>query len=447
MPLSGCQNQSEQIYQLYTGEPENILKNMDVPSAENSKDEKQEEIDEIEGELTIYDWIPLRDTFYQWIITAFNKKYPNVHITLNGPKEKYSAVSEYAARVSVDLMSGSAGDVIGVSQMPYIQFAKNNLFEDLYPYMKNDPEFYEEDYYTNILKAMEYEDKLYAIPMGFFYKSVRFNRTFLEQNQIEVPKIDAIDYKGIISIYHKIAPNNDRLILSRYFNSIILEENEYSRFLDEKNSKAYFDSQEYIDFLNEMKSIQWPSEEERRELFCTMEECADTLGENDLCLFVSNHYQLERNAKLFYEHPSNLTLPIPLSASNGDKEFYSPDRILSISSSSRNKDLAWSFIRFCIEEKPEKVLNDRDNWLLGGYPINRNNTLKMLENAFGEGKEEAIRKIDQWNSDRNEINILSHTYILFDEIKKITDEFYEGRLTAEECARQVQERAEIYLKE
>lgn len=73
--------------------------------------------------------------------------------------------------------------------------------------------------------------------------------------------------------------------------------------------------------------------------------------------------------------------------------------------------------------------------------------MKMLENAFGEGKEEAIRKIDQWNSDRNEINILSHTYILFDEIKKITDEFYEGRLTAEECARQVQERAEIYLKE
>jgi len=446
--LSGCQKQNEKIYHLYTSDPENSLTNIEFSSASNSVEGEQETIDEIEGNLIIYDKDFNRNNFYKWYIEAFNKKYPNVHITLNGPEEKQSTVAEDATKVSVDLMSGSAGDIIAVGSLPYMRYAKNNLFDDIYSYMKNDSEFYEENYYTNIFKAMEYRNKLYAVPMGFFHKNVRFNQTLLEKNQRNIAQVNSINYLDIIGIYNKISFNNDELILSRYFDSLILEENEYSRFLDEKEGKAYFNSQDYIDFLNEMKKLRWPEKSGRMMLFPTMEECADTVGENDLCLFVSsNNYQLDRNTSLFYEEPLGLTLPIPMSSTNGDKEFICPDKVFSISSTSKNKDLAWMFIKFFMEEKPIEILTDRDNWLLSGFSINRNNTLKKLEYAFGEGNEEAIRKIDQWNGERNEINILSHSFILFDEIKKITDEFYAGRKTAEDCAREVQERAEIYLKE
>ncbi len=445
--LSGCQRQSEEIYRYYTSETENMMKNIETSDADTAGEDEPEVIDETTGELTVYVWHPQRVSFFGWIIKEFNKKYPNIQVSVNGQMEYYPTASDYPAKVSVDLMSGTAGDIIDLADLPYIRYARNNLLEDLYPYMEEDPNFQQEDYYTNIFEAIEYKDELYGIPMSFFNKSVRFSQTLLEKNRIEIAEMKSINYKDILNIYHRIAPGNDKLILTHYFDRLILEESEYCRFLDERNGTADFNSQEYIEFLNETKSIQWPSEEERKRLFISMEEAWASLDENDLCVFVASLYQKERNSRLFYEHPSNLTLPIPLSSTNGDKEFMSPDRVLSISSSSKNKDLAWKFIRFCIEEKPAEVLNGNDNWLLSGYPINRRNTLKMLESAFGEGKEEAIQMIDQWNSERNEANFLSHSYVLYDEIRKITDEFYGGRMTAEECARQAQERAEIYLKE
>ena len=445
--LSGCQRQSEEIYQRYTSETENMMKNIEASDVDSSGEDEPEVIDETPGELTVYTGFPQRVSFFDWLIKKFNEKYPNIQVSIKGQIERYPTMSDYSAKVSVDLMSGNAGDVIELMDLPYLRYARNGLLEDLYPYMANDTNFYKEDYYTNIFEAIEYKDKLYALPISFFNKNVRFNRELLEKNRIELPKADFVNYKDIVNIYHKIAPGNDKLILTRYFDRLILEESEYCRFLDEKKGTADFNSPEYIDFLNETKSMRWPSEEDRKKLFISMEESQASLDENDLCLFVASFYYQERNAKLFYEHPSNLTLPIPLSSTNGDKEFMSPDKVLSISSSSKNKDLAWKFIRFCIEEKPTEVLNDRDNWLLTGYPINRNNTLKRLENAFGEGNEEAIQMIDQWNSERNEANFLSHSIMLYVEIRKITDEFYAGRMTAEECARQVQERAEIYLKE
>jgi hypothetical protein len=80
-------------------------------------------------------------------------------------------------------------------------------------------------------------------------------------------------------------------------------------------------------------------------------------------------------------------------------------------------------------------------------PINRNNSLKMLEAAFGEGNEEPVQMIDRWNSERNEVSDLLTAHVLLEAMYGILDEFYSGRITAEECARQIQERVDIYLKE
>lgn len=450
--LSGCKSQSEQIYQLYTNDPDNMLKNGAVPSEEIPMNGGQEAIDETQGELTICapysDW----DFLNNWVITEFNKQYPNIKVTVNALEGDYS-ITDRAAKVSVDLMSGSAGDIIDLNGMPGTQYGKNNLLEDLYPYMENDPEFHMEDYYTNIFNAIEYKNKLYAIPMDFYYMCVRFNKTLLEKNRIAAPEGDSIDYKEILDIYHKIAPGSNKLILSHYKSPSILEGYESIRYIDDKNDKADFNSPGYIEFLNDIKSIPWPSAEEiklAQQDNGGMDERFGGPDENDLCYFVGSFYQDKRIARFFYDSP-NLTLPIPMSATNGDKGIINLDMLLGIISNSKNKDLAWKFIRFCIEEKSVDFLmntdEDRDEWLIGGMPINRNNALKMLEAAFGEGHEEAVQMIDRWNSERNEGSSLLNTHVLLEAKSGILDEFYSERITAQECARQIQERVDIYLKE
>lgn len=423
------------------------MKNMDGLGAEAAGGSEQEQIDETQGELTIYS----SDNIYiDWLVQAFNRKYPNIKVVYNlGSNDDSNSFPDYTAKASVDMMSGSAGDVISIGAMPFRQFGRNHLLEDLYPYMENDPEFYQEDYYGNIFEAMEYNDRLWAVPLSFFNYVIRFNKTMLEEHHIAAPEGKLLNYKDIINIYHKIAPNRDKLLIAENISYQRLEFIEYSRYFDEKQGRAYFDSPEFIEFLNEMRKLRWPSKQELRlaNLRFFGEDCWDSPGENDLCLILVSSYYKERNAKLFNEHPSNLTVPVPLSASNGDGHFYSPDKMLGISSASKNKELAWKFIRFCIEEKPLETLRDDNIWPLTGTPINRNNTLKLLEDAFGEGNDEGVWIVDGWNSKINEESFFASAYLLYEPIEKITEEFYAGRITAEDCAKQIQERAEIYLKE
>jgi multiple sugar transport system substrate-binding protein len=383
------------------------------------------------------------------LIPEFNKQYPNIKVTVNYLDGDYTAISEATTKVSVELMSGSAGDIVDLTGMPGMQYAKNNLIEDLYPYMNNDPEFHKEDYYTNIFQANEYQNKLYIMPIGFYYWCVRLNKTLLDKNQIEAPVGDSINYQQILDIYHKIDPSRDKLFLSHYCDPSIMEEVESIRYLDAKNDKADYNSPGYIDFLNDLNSILWPSAQEielARQNNGGKDESFGSPAENDLCFFAGSFYQEEKTAKLFYDSP-NLTLPIPLTATNGDKGFMENDMTLGIISSSKNKDLAWKFIRFCIEEKPVDLLTNFDRWRMVYVPINRNNELKMLEAQFGEGHEEAVQMIDQWNSERNESCEFVNTFVLLDAKYYIQEEFFSGRTSAEECARQIQERMEIYLKE
>jgi multiple sugar transport system substrate-binding protein len=451
--LSGCHNQSELIYQLYTSNPDNILPNVSLPTTETSGSEDKEAIDETPGELTICapysDW----KLQYSWKIAAFNKQYPNIKVTVNCLDGAYTAVSDAAAKVSVELMSGTAGDIIDLNGMPSTRYGKNNLLEDLYVYMENDPEFHKEDYYTNVFQAKEYQNKLYAMPMDFFYMCVRFNKPLLDKYQIDEPEGDSINYQQILDIYHKIAPGNDKLILSHYWDPAILERDECIRYIDDKQEKAEFDSPGYIEFLNLMKSIPWPTAEEielARQNNGGMDESFGGPDENDLCFFVGSFYHDKELAGFFYNSP-NLTLPIPLSASNGDKGMIDSNNLLGIISSSKNKDLAWKFIEFCIDEKPVDFLRNTDgdtnDWLVAGMPINRNNTLKMLDAAFGEGNEEAVQMLDRWNLERNEVSDLLTTHILLEAKYNIEQNFYSGRISAEECAKQIQERVDIYLKE
>lgn len=283
--------------------------------------------------------------------------------------------------------------------------------------------------------------------MSFYYMCVRFNKTLLDKYHLEAPEDNSIDYKEILDIYSKIAPNNDKLILSHYWGPSILEDYESIRYIDDTNVKTDFSSSGYIEFLKDIKRLQWPTAQEIAKLgHFAMSEDYGGPDENDLCFFAGSFYQEKRVARFFYDSPE-LTIPIPMSATNGDKSIIDQNMLLGIVSTSKNKELAWKFIKFCIEEKPTEFLTNKDQWMISAMPINRNNALKMLEAAFGEGHKDAVQMIDHWNLERNKGSDLMTADVLLEAKAVILDEYYGGRITAEECARQIQERIDIYLME
>jgi hypothetical protein len=169
-----------------------------------------------------------------------------------------------------------------------------------------------------------------------------------------------------------------------------------------------------------------------------------SIEENELISFSSSDYIRPENALVYINPAANVTAPIPAAASNGEKEFRVMSPILAITSSSMNKELAWLFISFCIKGKSIEELSG--NYMIDGYPINRNNTMKLLESAFGPGHDEDIAKIDEWNQERDSM-MLSVNRSLSSEVHKIFYEYNDGTITAEDCAAELQDCVEVYLKE
>jgi len=437
--LSACQREDEQIY-------ENFVKNSDDPTSTvtdstlNDVTQNVKNIDEnISGELTIYAHSSY-NIFDYTLINEFNKEYPNVHVNVIGKDNIIN--EEYQTKATVALMSGTAGDIMELFLLPYFDYVQNGLLENLYPYMENDPTFRMEDYYTNIFETLEYKDQLYGMPLGFRYNCYRFNETILKNNQIDISQMNTVNYKNIFDIYHQISNSDKNVILSRMMSRMDIETDEYSSYFNQKSNKVNFDSAEFISYLNEMKNISWPDTDSQQIYY---DNYRIALQDNELCSRFISAYNDPRNAKVF--NSQIMTEVLPSSASNGDKPFWLGTSPLAITSASQNKELAWMFLRFCIEERTIEDLELGNTYFIDGYPINRNNTLKQLEKAFGADNKEAINKIDIWNSERNCTDIRSANNDLLYAVSKITDEFYADRVTAEECAEQIQERVEIYLKE
>jgi ABC-type glycerol-3-phosphate transport system substrate-binding protein len=443
--ITGCQSKSEQIYKEYTDDPVNLIKNMAEDISSDSSDSDVLKVNEnVSGDLVVYSRNPgIYTALDSWFTKDFNKEYPNVHVSFIGPDTKNG--NDYSTNAAVALMSGNAGDIINLDSLPYTQYAQNDLLEDLYPYMANDPTFHREDYYTNIFEALEYNDKLYSIPLGFYYWCYRFNKTLLEESKIDISHLTTVNYKDITDIYQKVSLKRPDLILTKGWNQLIFEFNELVSYIDEKNDTASFNSKEYINYLNTLKRIPWPTETKET----VFEDCQLSLENNELCGFFASTYVRARNALVFEDKKSKMTAPIPVSASNGEKPFQTA-YFLGIPSASKNKELAWLFLSSWLKERSIGDMNENStdsNYYIDGFSINRKNSIKLLEKAFGPGHEEDIAQIDLWNSKRNCTNMSSDKIDLLSVVGEISIEFFAGRITAEECAAQIQERVEIYLKE
>ena len=123
-------------------------------------------------------------------------------------------------------------------------------------------------------------------------------------------------------------------------------------------------------------------------------------------------------------------------------------------------ELAWEFLKFLVEHKDyeeemsKTSTEGQENPLPSDYsklygssiPVNRNALEELCQLMFGKSGPTVFERADEmiW-----ELNVLSFSDAnLGDSLAEIQSEFYDSHLiTAEECAQQMQERAEIYLRE
>ena len=107
--------------------------------------------------------------FLRYAVSQYNESEPEKKVQLREYYDLYaidSSKEDAALRLVSDLMSGSAGDIVcldGMDNGTWNALAEKGVFRNLYEFMEDDARFDPEKYFTDVWRVNETEGKLYRM--------------------------------------------------------------------------------------------------------------------------------------------------------------------------------------------------------------------------------------------------------------------------------------------
>ena len=428
----------------------------DISQQSSDISQKGEDISQqsvLSGDLYIVD---MYSYFISALVEGFMKEHPGVNIICEYANQDelmtLTGNINFTERIRVQLMSReNTPDIINIAYiLNVVKAADNGLIIDLLPYWNNDQDIIPENYFINILELYTYNNGLYAIPSTFSSSFYYLNKRVPESIGINFDSLREISAMEILDIYLEALDEGfiDNEFWLMYGDSgknsilgIVLSE-----FICMKDRVAYFNTPEFIEYLE--KTNQIPT---NVTVFNSGFRNVDTrkfeMDNNSFMLIEGGSFA--HHGYRFNETPDT-TAAVLITASDGGA-IINTNMLYVITSSCSYPELAWEFIKYCILESEEAPANiNRGDFngdrFSGFWPINKINFSNHLESWMRDSFSEDIlnqflRYVEQLtyaNPDPGfELGFLDILSMYYDY----------GLITAEEAARQMQERAEIYFSE
>ena len=380
-------------------------------------------------------------------------------------------LTELAAGKVPDIMSvGSTGTTYG--SLPYRQMAEKGYFEDLLPFIDSDPDLSREDLMEPPLKAAMLDGKLYMA-----FDSVGIS-TFLGPVRIVGDRYSwtLADLMEAFASMPEGATISDHWYTKRDMLYYLVNPDSY---VDWESGTCSFDSDAFRAALELANT--YPLEFERtntwEESVEIMEECWRRMREG-LQMLTELPVSGFSAAQIYSSENRGFGEPIafvghPTEDGSVGSSFY-PCGKLSMSSTCKNKEAAWEFIRGsflpkCDMSVEELVAADDSNTqkkaITSGFPINRADfelrkqyamTLKYTEEelAYLEENdisyalpptEEEVRQVMDFYNCVEKMDLGNDA--LFAIIEEQCGPYFAGDRTLDETVDQIQRRAALYINE
>lgn len=460
--LIGCQ--SEQV-KLNDESRDNSAEKSEMPESVNIDVTPYSGNDKLSGSLNISSKYVMTDDSILGLARGFMELHPDVEIIVDGEfteengitsvEEMFIRDAAYSTKVVPKLLSGEI-DIMNLSStLNYEKYVESGTFINLLSLWENDPEIVKEDYFENIIEAAKYREGLFYIPtLITLGDKVYINKLALEDSDFDID-IEKIKLTELLDLYLELM--EDGKIPEKFyfqyddtgknfkFDTVI-----QSDYFDFENKICNFDSQEFIDYLEKSNKIYTKKKEE----FATVSASSrfDFEKANN-SLFMSSNSMIQEISDEYnniFDDRKKSTKAISLTNNSGKSAVIAADAI-AITSSCKDPALAWEFIKYCIIESPEVAYGkdsgkwNGDRFSRGFVPINKNNLEKYLEAYYRSEYDEKMYTESVKSVESVEKITIAGTDLSF---KDIFVKYYDqGIITAEECAKEIQNRAEIYLKE
>ncbi len=407
------------------------------------------QVDESDGtatakkEINVYFYSPYPHHVRQEVMSIINKfhnAYPNIHVNLIETND--------INQLNTEILAGKADILFGYYYVK--DYISKNLLADLEEAAKNDADFYINDYIDNIIEASRYKEKLYIIPVLYEIQPFVGNKALLGKNNIELD----IDWTWI-DFYKAINKANEKgekcygllKIMEDedyWFQNTVRDILDYAIDWDKKEAK--FESKEFLDtikLLKEIKSCNRYIHPEAQSLVRGGRN--KELIENET-LFYPGWPVTYHNILIFRSYPEGIVvLPEPRSEYSNSIPFLSYNA--SILEGSSEKEEAWLFIKYLLSEDIQFYLSEKS------MVINKEADNKRQEAVYEEFKnynkdsKDAVEATNKIKSSLNKNSALRAPDELFNTIWEEIKAYLSGGKSAEETAKTIQNKVELYLNE
>lgn len=393
-------------------------------------------------------------------VSQFQAEHPDVEISIEDHKGAFYGASDteeeferridqFAAAINTAMMAGRGPDIICFSQnLPYRRYIDKNMFVNLGELMEKDTGFRKEELNLKVIDALQYNDGLYVMPLGYQFNVLFASRPILDKENLAIDD-RSWTWNDFVKAAEKIRKDtdNDGKIdqFSTYLYSkeeIIFLLSDYEKFVDIENKKAYFATDEFISMLESCKAYT------DKELFFIegdIEKIKDMSQKGSIAFVqwpLSDYFSADFIKSYFFPDDVRL-LRMPTDDADGavSMEFI-PGDMYAINRNAKYRDEAWEFLKLLLSKKYQSSTSFQ-----AGFPIN-NEALKVIadrsRNVMGV-KQETIDEVNGFIADVSE-------YRYYDKqarsiIKAEAAYFFAGSRSAEETARILQNKMDIYLNE
>lgn len=404
-------------------------------------------------------------------VIRFNRTHDSVRIDLADYSE-YNTEDDYSAGVTkllTEILAGDVPDIIDMSSdMPYFRFTAKGLLEDLYPYIDADEELSREDFFPNVFGALEADGGLYMACSGFaVYTAVGSSSVVGEGPGITYDKY----YEALASMPEgcegfDFGCNRESMLQI----SLALDLTDY---MDWKTGSCNFDCPEFIALLNYLKSF--PARDKVDDMEYSAEETADVrIAEGRqmlaVAMFSSVDYIISNYDTLFGGQASLVGFP----TNHGIGNMIAIASGLSMSSACADRGAAWEFIRTYLTEDFQQngyylptninVFNESlAEAMEPKYETDANGNYRLDENGeripvcigsyYDDAGEHKVYSMSEAQGQMLKQAIADSSRIMnFDEsiidiVLEGSQAFFAGQKTAEETAKLIQSKANIYINE
>lgn len=280
-------------------------------------------------------------------IVRFNKMNTEYQIEVRQYGDDNTDMETRISLLQKDIASGDAPDILDIGALPmeeHYKLMEAGVFEDMAPYMEKDDKIKREDYQENVLQVYERNQKLYAIMPTFRLQGLVGKKAEIGEGEAWSVQ-EMMKYSESLSEGTELIAGADRKELLEILCRLNL-----NTFVDWESGECYFAGEEFTRLLEFVSSF--PREASSRDWLTNMEQVRSGqagLLEADL-ISVSDYQTYEH----MLEEPINF-IGYPTSTGKGIMALPCAS-VIAITSSSANKEGAWEFVSYMLEENQQKEL-------------------------------------------------------------------------------------------